>query len=158
MILHDLHICGPKWLKMKQKYSSTNICGVPRNSNSYPPNTLTIRVVFNTIFGHSLIGSKRHGPRASYFQQPYQVWLRYFKRLWSSGGENAWVHHSCHQISLAKNIKRKHTYSNVLIIFIITWPFLRQLTKDMEKVSFDMVVFERDFWARAWSVPPIHGV
>jgi hypothetical protein len=34
----------PKVFRRIPKNSSTNICGVPRNSDSYPPNTLAIRV------------------------------------------------------------------------------------------------------------------
>ncbi len=34
----------PKVFQRIPKNSSTNICGVPRNSDSYPPNTLAIRV------------------------------------------------------------------------------------------------------------------
>ncbi len=33
----------PKVFRRIPKNSSTNICGVPRNSDSYPPNTLAIR-------------------------------------------------------------------------------------------------------------------
>jgi hypothetical protein len=35
----------PKVFRRIPKNSSTNICGVPRNSDSYPPNTLAIREV-----------------------------------------------------------------------------------------------------------------
>jgi hypothetical protein len=102
--------------------------------------------ILNVIYGQPLIGSKCHGPQASYFQQPYQVWLRYFKRWWSSGGGKTWIHHSYHQISLAKNMKRKHIYNNVQIIFIITCPFLRyQFTRNMEKVSFWHGLFQAPF-------------
>jgi hypothetical protein len=67
------------------------------------------------INGHSLIGSKCQGPRASYFQNAYQVWLRYPQRLWSSEDGNNRVHHLYHQASLTKSLIRKHIHINVLI-------------------------------------------
>ncbi len=39
----------PKVFRRIPKNSSTNICGVPRNSDSYPPNTLAIRALLKFI-------------------------------------------------------------------------------------------------------------
>ncbi len=100
-----------------------------------------------------LIGRECHGPRASYFQQPYQVWLMYLQRLWSSGGGNKRVHHLYYQASLAKSMIRKHIHINNLIISIISIIrprlFLRHFwPKILKKSLFDMIFFNRDFWPR----------
>jgi hypothetical protein len=42
----------PKVFRRIPKNSSTNICGVSRNSDSYPPNTLAIRDYFRRLFIH----------------------------------------------------------------------------------------------------------
>jgi hypothetical protein len=57
-------------------------------SINYAKQLCIIGLDFIVIYGHPLIGSKYRGPRASHSQQPYQVFLRYLKRLWSSGSGN----------------------------------------------------------------------
>ncbi len=59
------------------------------------------------------------------------------------------------EIPIAKSMKMKHIYSNVLVIFIISQPYLRHIWK---RSPFGMIFFKRDFWARVWSVVGIYGV
>jgi hypothetical protein len=70
-----------------------------------------------------------------------------------------WEYMSPPFLAIAKKImKRKHIYSNVLIIFITTRLFLRHLlTLDMEKVSIRHDLFQAGFLGQGWSVPHIHG-
>jgi hypothetical protein len=91
--------------------------------------------LLNVIYGHSLVGSRVRGPQVSHSKQPYQIWLSYFKRFWSSGSGNKRVHHFNHQVQIFQRLTRSQSYMKPLLDgFCDNLIFL--LTQNLYKITF----------------------